>query len=114
MSKLFICTSSGGRLLSASLRRRQSAPHNSPHYCQFRFFSEGGDSDRIHSTDIAFKPNASGWGGSSKYESRWNDIFGNKKKKNNGDDGSCNAKSTGEEGGEVHSSDGTKNEHNAS
>ena len=61
------------RLLSAP--RRQVA-------CSFhcRFFSEGDQSDRIHSTDIAFKPNASGWGGSKKYESRWNDIFGKEKK----------------------------------
>jgi hypothetical protein len=62
------------RISSLYTRRRAASS------CQSRFFSEGGDqSDRIHSTDIAFKPNASGWGGSKKYESRWNDIFGKKK-----------------------------------
>lgn len=74
-------------MLSTSLRRRAAIA------AQLRCFSEG--SDRIHSTDIAFKPNESGWGGSKKYESRWDDIFGKKKdeKKGDGEDGGgCDAK----------------------
>ena len=107
MNKIFIRKASRGRLLSTALHR-QSALRNSTH-CQFRFFSEGGESDRIHSTDIAFKPNASGWGGSSKYVSRWDDIFG--KNKIDCDD-SSNVKSTREEGGgEMNFNDGTKKEH---
>jgi hypothetical protein len=39
-----------------------------------RFFSE----ERIHSTDIAFKPNESGWGHSSKYSSNFDNIFAKK------------------------------------
>ncbi|CAB9525826.1 expressed unknown protein [Seminavis robusta] len=34
--------------------------------------------DRIHSTDIAFKPAESGWGGTRKYSSNFDKIFGNK------------------------------------
>ena len=66
-------------MLASHLRRR--AALLSHHRC----FSEGGD--RIHSTDIAFKPNESGWGGSRKYESRWDDIFGKKKDNKNSDKG---------------------------
>jgi hypothetical protein len=66
-------------MLSTYLRRKAASA------TQLRHFSEG--SDRIHSTDIAFKPNESGWGGSKKYESRWDDIFGKKKdeKKSDGE-----------------------------
>ena len=40
-----------------------------------RYMSEGGD--RLHSTDIAFKPAESGWGGgSSKYSNNFDKIFG--------------------------------------
>mmetsp|Transcript_30213 Transcript_30213/g.54714 ORF Transcript_30213/g.54714 Transcript_30213/m.54714 type:complete len:121 (-) Transcript_30213:189-551(-) len=35
---------------------------------------------RLHSTDIAFKPAESGWGGGSKYTQRFDAIFGSKKK----------------------------------
>lgn len=108
MNRLFIRTAGGGRLLSTALRRQLALRNSNSTHCQFRFFSEGGESDRIHSTDIAFKPNASGWGGSNKYESRWDDIFG--KNKIDCDD-SSNVKSSGEEGGEVNSNDGTKKEH---
>lgn len=37
------------------------------------------DSDRIHSTDIAFKPAESGWGANSKYSNNFGNIFGNEK-----------------------------------
>eukprot|EP00949_MAST-11_sp_MAST-11-sp1_P004296 g4296.t1 len=37
-----------------------------------------GQSDRIHSTDIAFKPNNDGWGYTPKYKSSYERIFGNK------------------------------------
>jgi hypothetical protein len=72
---------SARKILSSHIRQQAAlAP-------QHRCFSEGGD--RIHSTDIAFKPNESGWGGSRKYETRWDDIFGKKKdeKKSDGGDG---------------------------
>ncbi len=36
-------------------------------------------SDRLHSTDIAHKPSASGWGYNSKYATNYDNIF---KKKN--------------------------------
>lgn len=41
----------------------------------FRPFSS---EDRIHSTDIAFKPAESGWGASSKYSRNFDEIFGQK------------------------------------
>mmetsp|Transcript_18773 Transcript_18773/g.40878 ORF Transcript_18773/g.40878 Transcript_18773/m.40878 type:complete len:105 (-) Transcript_18773:178-492(-) len=44
---------------------------------QQRWMSEGGD-DRIHSTDIAFKPAESGWGASNKYSNNFESIFGSK------------------------------------
>jgi hypothetical protein len=48
-----------------------------------RCFSSDGDSgdsgDRLHSTDIAFKPAASGWGGGNKYTNNFDDIFGKNK-----------------------------------
>jgi len=34
--------------------------------------------DRLHDTDIAFKPAESGWGGGSKYSKNFDSIFGNK------------------------------------
>eukprot|EP00527_Entomoneis_sp_CCMP2396_P007780 CAMPEP_0198145692 /NCGR_PEP_ID=MMETSP1443-20131203/24847_1 /TAXON_ID=186043 /ORGANISM="Entomoneis sp., Strain CCMP2396" /LENGTH=119 /DNA_ID=CAMNT_0043809393 /DNA_START=42 /DNA_END=401 /DNA_ORIENTATION=+ len=37
-------------------------------------------SDRIHSTDIAFKPSESGWGGSKKYSANFDQIFSSNKK----------------------------------
>eukprot|EP00560_Eucampia_antarctica_P001905 CAMPEP_0197833462 /NCGR_PEP_ID=MMETSP1437-20131217/19101_1 /TAXON_ID=49252 ORGANISM="Eucampia antarctica, Strain CCMP1452" /NCGR_SAMPLE_ID=MMETSP1437 /ASSEMBLY_ACC=CAM_ASM_001096 /LENGTH=61 /DNA_ID=CAMNT_0043437533 /DNA_START=171 /DNA_END=356 /DNA_ORIENTATION=- len=37
------------------------------------------DSDRIHSTDIAFKPSESGWGFSNKYNNNFDNIFSNGK-----------------------------------
>jgi len=37
--------------------------------------------DRLHSTDIAFKPNESGWGFSKTYASNYENIFGGGKKK---------------------------------
>mmetsp|Transcript_12465 Transcript_12465/g.19292 ORF Transcript_12465/g.19292 Transcript_12465/m.19292 type:complete len:94 (+) Transcript_12465:180-461(+) len=40
-----------------------------------------GESDRIHSTDIAFKPAESGWGGGTKYSNNFDSIFGSSKKK---------------------------------
>ena len=55
-----------------------------------RFFSEKSEtssssdsssSDRIHSTDIAFKPNNDGWGGTKKYSKNHERIFGKKKQK---------------------------------
>ena len=42
--------------------------------------SSSSTSDRLHSTDIAFKPNASGWGGTRTYSSNFKNIFGQKKK----------------------------------
>ena len=38
--------------------------------------SEGG---RLHSSDIAFKPNDDGWGHTKAYASGWDRIFGNNK-----------------------------------
>lgn len=38
-------------------------------------------SDRLHSTDIAFKPTEDGWGYSPRYSNNYDNIFGNKKKK---------------------------------
>ena len=35
--------------------------------------------DRLHSTDIAFKPNKSGWGYTKDYSSNFDSIFGKKK-----------------------------------
>ena len=35
--------------------------------------------DRLHSTDIAFKPNKSGWGYTKDYSSNFDNIFGKKK-----------------------------------
>tara|TARA_B100000482_G_scaffold82110_1_gene58648 strand:- start:26 stop:454 length:429 start_codon:yes stop_codon:yes gene_type:complete len=37
-------------------------------------------SDRLHSTDIAFKPTEDGWGYSPRYSNNYDAIFGNKKK----------------------------------
>mmetsp|Transcript_16878 Transcript_16878/g.23465 ORF Transcript_16878/g.23465 Transcript_16878/m.23465 type:complete len:98 (-) Transcript_16878:171-464(-) len=54
----------GGRISSVVMRRCFS-----------------GDSDRIHSTDIAFKPAESGWGGGTKYSNNFDNIFGSTKKK---------------------------------
>ena len=36
---------------------------------------------RLHSTDIAFKPNQDGWGATKKYSKNHERIFGKKKKK---------------------------------
>ena len=41
--------------------------------------SDSSSSDRIHSTDIAFKPNNDGWGGTKKYSKNHERIFGKKK-----------------------------------
>ena len=38
-------------------------------------------SDRLHSTDIAFKPNQDGWGATRRYSKNHERIFGKKKKK---------------------------------
>ena len=43
--------------------------------------SDSSSSDRIHSTDIAFKPNNDGWGGTKKYSKNHERIFGKKKQK---------------------------------
>mmetsp|Transcript_1279 Transcript_1279/g.1939 ORF Transcript_1279/g.1939 Transcript_1279/m.1939 type:complete len:111 (+) Transcript_1279:92-424(+) len=48
-----------------------------------RHMSEDGGNDRIHSTDIAFKPAESGWGGGTKYSNHFDAIFGKKKKSEN-------------------------------
>lgn len=40
--------------------------------------ASSGQSDRIHSTDIAFKPNNDGWGYTPKYKSSYERIFGKK------------------------------------
>ena len=37
--------------------------------------------DRLHSTDIAFKPNQDGWGATRRYSKNHERIFGKKKKK---------------------------------
>eukprot|EP00979_Chaetoceros_neogracilis_P001239 scaffold224_cov276-Chaetoceros_neogracile.AAC.14 len=39
------------------------------------------DGDRIHSTDIAFKPAEAGWGGGSKYSNNFDQIFDNSQSK---------------------------------
>mmetsp|Transcript_924 Transcript_924/g.1199 ORF Transcript_924/g.1199 Transcript_924/m.1199 type:complete len:105 (+) Transcript_924:149-463(+) len=44
------------------------------------FSSDDDGGDRLHSTDIAFKPAASGWGGGNKYNNNFDDIFGKNKK----------------------------------
>ena len=46
---------------------------------QYRSLSDS-TSDRLHSTDIAFKPAESGWGSSSKYGANYDSIFGGNKK----------------------------------
>ena len=38
-------------------------------------------SDSLHSSDIAFKPNNDGWGGTKKVSEGWERIFGAKAKK---------------------------------
>ena len=40
----------------------------------------GSGGDRLHSTDIAFKPNEDGWGYTRKYKNNWERIFGSKNK----------------------------------
>lgn len=47
------------------------------------------ESDRIHSTDIAFKPNSAGWGYSKGYVSNYDNIF-KKSTKTNGFSASAN------------------------
>mmetsp|Transcript_28989 Transcript_28989/g.42609 ORF Transcript_28989/g.42609 Transcript_28989/m.42609 type:complete len:90 (+) Transcript_28989:86-355(+) len=47
-----------------------------------RYMSEG---SRLHSTDIAFKPAESGWGGGGKYANNFDSIFSSKKKDDNND-----------------------------
>mmetsp|Transcript_30136 Transcript_30136/g.60545 ORF Transcript_30136/g.60545 Transcript_30136/m.60545 type:complete len:92 (-) Transcript_30136:70-345(-) len=47
-----------------------------------RYMSEG---SRLHSTDIAFKPAESGWGGGGKYANNFDSIFSSKKKDENND-----------------------------
>jgi hypothetical protein len=37
--------------------------------------SSSSSADRIHSTDIAFKPNKDGWGYSKRYSSNYENIF---------------------------------------
>ncbi len=39
-------------------------------------------SDRLHSTDIAYKPNESGWGYTSKFVANYDQIFKSKKSTN--------------------------------
>jgi len=43
--------------------------------------SSSSSTSRLHSTDIAFKPAESGWGGSKSYSDKWDKIFGEKKEK---------------------------------
>eukprot|EP00584_Thalassiosira_punctigera_P006679 CAMPEP_0172541514 /NCGR_PEP_ID=MMETSP1067-20121228/12311_1 /TAXON_ID=265564 ORGANISM="Thalassiosira punctigera, Strain Tpunct2005C2" /NCGR_SAMPLE_ID=MMETSP1067 /ASSEMBLY_ACC=CAM_ASM_000444 /LENGTH=157 /DNA_ID=CAMNT_0013327573 /DNA_START=82 /DNA_END=556 /DNA_ORIENTATION=+ len=59
------------RILSSS--SPQAAADASP---PVRSFSE--DSSRLHSTDIAFKPAESGWGGGGKYSDNFDAVFGKK------------------------------------
>lgn len=68
---------------SVSVLLQQSAQQKAAATCSVRigggttcrYMSEGGD--RLHSTDIAFKPAESGWGGgSSKYSNNFDKIFG--------------------------------------
>jgi hypothetical protein len=40
--------------------------------------------DSLHSTDIAFKPNADGWGATKKFSKNHQRIFGKKTKKTTG------------------------------
>jgi hypothetical protein len=47
--------------------------------------------DRLHSTDIAFKPNSSGWGFSQQYASKYDNIF---KKKTSSTEGSTASKTS--------------------
>ncbi|KAK1738236.1 hypothetical protein QTG54_010905 [Skeletonema marinoi] len=47
-----------------------------------RNMSEG---SRLHSTDIAFKPAESGWGGGGKYANNFDTIFSSKKKQDKND-----------------------------
>jgi len=44
--------------------------------CQYSASRNLSDSDRIHSTDIAFKPSDSGWGFTNKYNKNFENIFG--------------------------------------
>lgn len=77
---------SASALLQPSAQQKAAAA--SPATCSVRiggvgtcrYMSEGGD--RLHSTDIAFKPAESGWGGgSSKYSNSFDKIFGGGGKK---------------------------------
>lgn len=43
--------------------------------------SSSSSTSRLHSTDIAFKPAESGWGGSKTYSEKWEKIFGAEKTK---------------------------------
>ena len=45
----------------------------------------GGKSDSLHSSDIAFKPNNDGWGGTRKVSKGWDRIFGDKAQKAGGE-----------------------------
>eukprot|EP00571_Detonula_confervacea_P016907 CAMPEP_0172301544 /NCGR_PEP_ID=MMETSP1058-20130122/3406_1 /TAXON_ID=83371 /ORGANISM="Detonula confervacea, Strain CCMP 353" /LENGTH=133 /DNA_ID=CAMNT_0013011689 /DNA_START=130 /DNA_END=531 /DNA_ORIENTATION=+ len=44
------------------------------------------DSSRLHSTDIAFKPAESGWGGGNKYTKNYDSIFSSSSDKKDGDE----------------------------
>lgn len=53
-------------------------------YSTTKLSSEGGEkSDRLHSTDIAFKPNEDGWGYTKRYSSNYERIFGKRKEAQN-------------------------------
>lgn len=53
----------------------------------FQAFPFNAKSDRIHSTDIAFKPAESGWGANSKYTNNFDKIFAKKDAQIINDDG---------------------------
>ena len=72
------------RFFSEKSTSTSPAPASSPSSSSTSDSSSSTDSsssDRIHSTDIAFKPNNDGWGGTKKYSKNHERIFGKKKQK---------------------------------
>lgn len=61
-------------LVARGIRRVWSTQRLFRH-ASLQMCSSAGSEDRLHSSDIAFKPTQDGWGYSQTYSARWDQIF---------------------------------------
>ena len=73
-------TQQGGRIATRRARWAQWTRTGSATTLAAEEKDGNSPSDRIHSTDIAFKPNQDGWGATKKYSKNYERIFGKRTK----------------------------------